>query len=86
MIKILNIFLGAYVPLTAEGNIIVDGVLTSCYADFDHDLALFTMAPMQRFANALNWIFGDDTGFPIYVNIARELGILLMPDGHNWGY
>ena len=78
--------LGAYVPLTKEGNIIVDGVLTSCYADFHHDLAHLVMAPMQVFALALEWIFGDDTGFPIYVNIARELGILLLPDGHNWTY
>ena len=34
-------------PLTMEGNIIVDGVLASCYASFDHDLAHIAMAPMQ---------------------------------------
>ena len=71
-------------PLTKEGNIIVDGVLTSCYADFNHDLAHLTMIPMQRFANVLQWIFGDDAGFPIYVIIARQLGFLLMPEGLNW--
>ena len=31
--------LGAYVPLTEDGNILVDGVLASCYASFDHGLA-----------------------------------------------
>ena len=31
--------LGAYTPVTVEGNIAVDGVLASCYAFADHDLA-----------------------------------------------
>ena len=75
---------GAYVPLTKEGNIIVDGVLTSCYADFHHDVAHLTMTPMQRLAEALEWVFGADAGFSNYVNIAREFGILLFPDGQNW--
>ena len=30
---------GAFTPVTMEGNIIVDGVLTSCYASASHDLA-----------------------------------------------
>ena len=77
-------FVGAYVPLTKEGMIIVDGVLTSCYAECDHDLAHLTMMPLQRFADALDWIFGNDNGFSSYANIAREWGIVLLPDGHNW--
>ena len=80
------IFLGAYVPLTREGLIVVDGVLASCYADFDHDLAHLIMTPMQRFSKVMQWIFGDDTGFAIYVNTARELGILLLPDAQYWSY
>ena len=39
--------LGAFVPLTADGNIVVEGVLASCYASFDHGLAHFVMTPMQ---------------------------------------
>ena len=66
IMKIIKSFVGAYVPLTEQGKIIVDGVLTSCYADVNHDLAHLTMAPMQRFADVLDWIFGDDTEFPIY--------------------
>ena len=58
----------------------VNGVFTSCYADFDHDLAHFVMTPMQRFSEMLEWIFGSDVGFPVYVNIAREIGILMLPD------
>ena len=71
-------------PLVNEEKLIVDGVLTSCYADFDHDLTHLTMTPMQSIAEALKWIFGDDTGFSIYVNIARELGIILLLSGHNY--
>ena len=44
-----NIFIfvsGAYLPLTAEGNIIANGVLVSCYAGIDHDLVHLTMIPM----------------------------------------
>ena len=46
-IKIFHLlFLGAYVPLTADGNIVVDQILASCYASFDHDLAHLMMMPM----------------------------------------
>ena len=41
---------GAFVPLTKNGNIMVDGVLASCYASFDHDLAHFGMRPLQWFS------------------------------------
>ena len=48
----LYYFVGAYVPLTMEGNIIVDGVLASCYPEyFDHNLAHLLMIPMQTFSN-----------------------------------
>ena len=72
-------FLGAYVPLTNNGKIVVDGVLASCYADFDHELAHFTMTPMQRFPDVMVWIFGEDTGFPVFVSTIRELGMLMLP-------
>ena len=63
-----------------EGNIIVDTVLASCHAGSDHDLAHLTMEPMLRFSKVMEWIFGINTGFPVFVSIARELGILLLPD------
>ena len=68
--------LGAYVPGTKEGNIIVDGVLASCYAGINHDLAHLSMIPMQWYKDGLEWILGYDTAFPVYVSIARELSIL----------
>ena len=73
---------GAYVPLVMEGKIIADGVLASCYADFPHDLAHAMMVPMQRFADAMKYIFGEDTGFSTFVSTARELGFVLLPSGH----
>ena len=81
-----HIFPGAYVALTTEGKIIVDGVLASCYADFYHDLADLTMAPMQRLPAVLEWIIGDDAGFPAYVSTLRKLGMMLLPDDHFWSY
>ena len=74
-------FLGAHVPLTNNGNIVVDGVLASCYANIDHHLAHFTMTPMKWFPEIMEWIFGEDTGFSIFVVMARQLGILMLPCG-----
>ena len=42
-------FAGAFVPLTAEGTIVVDGVLASCYASFDHDWAHLLTTPIRWF-------------------------------------
>ena len=74
-------FLGAYVPLTKEGKIIVDGVLASCYANFHHDLAHLTMLPMQQLSEVLEWIIGNDTGYPVYVSTAGVIGRFILPNG-----
>ena len=66
--------IGAYVPLIIEGKVMVDGILASCYADIYHDVAHLTMTPMERFSEVMEHIFGDDTGFPVFVSTARELG------------
>ena len=44
---------GAYVPLVNEGNIVVDGVLASCYGSFNHDVAHIIMAPMRWFPGTM---------------------------------
>ena len=64
----------------------VDGVLASCYADFDHDLAHITITPMQKFAEVMEWMFGSDYGFPVYVGTARQLGRLILPDKQYLNY
>ena len=76
--------IGAYLPLVMEGNIMVDGVLASCYASVDHDLAHLIMTPMQKFSESMEWIFGEDAGLPVFVNTAMELGTLLLPDSSFW--
>ena len=66
-----------------EGNIIVDGVLVSCYSSADHDLAHFTMAPMRWFPKIIQWIFGEESGFQGYVRINECIGRWLNANGAN---
>ena len=73
-------FPGAYVPLTEEGTIIVDGILASCYATFNHDLAHLVMTPMQWFPSITEWIFGQEHGIQGFVKIAKTLGRYLTPN------
>ena len=66
---------GAYSPITMEGTIMVNNVLASCYAHSpDHDLAHFGMTPLRWFPDIMQWIFGEDIEFPVYVTIAADLG------------
>ena len=44
---------GAYVPLTMEGNIAVDGILASCYPSCYHDLGHIGMLPIQLFPTVI---------------------------------
>ena len=67
-------FPGLYIPLTEEGNIIVDGVLASCHASTDHDLAHFGTLPIQWSPEILKAVFGEENGTQIYVIIAAEIG------------
>ena len=73
------LLVGAYVPLTKVGNIVVDGVLASCYASCDHDLAHITMAPMQWLPKTIEWLFGEDEGSADLVSIVKTLGRMILP-------
>ena len=53
-----------------EGNIIVDGVLASCYASASHDLAHIGMTPIRWFPSVVEWILGEHDISSAYVNIA----------------
>ena len=65
--------------MVMEGNIVVDGVLASCYASYDHDLSHFTMTLIGWFPYITELIFGNDNGSSAYVNVIRDMGDLLLP-------
>ena len=64
-----------------DGNIVVDGLLASCYASIDHDLGNIGMAPVQWFPEIALRIFGVDEISPSRANIAEELQRWLLPFG-----
>ena len=71
-----------------EGNIVVDGVLASCYPFVSHDLAHIGMVPIRWFPKIIEWLFGEDNGFQVYVLIAEDLDRWAMPlwqTGSNFG-
>ena len=78
-------FPGAYVPLTKEGNIMVNGVLASCYPFTNHYLAHISMTLMQLFPRVTELIFGYDNGLQAYVNTLDSLGKWVLPNMlQNW--
>ena len=64
----------------------VDGILASCYASFDHDLAHITMAPIQWSPEIIEWIIGKEKGSLAYANIAKEFGRWMLPYGQIFKY
>ena len=66
-----------------EGNIVVDGVLTSCYAIVDHDIAQIVMKPIQWCPDVIELVFGDENGVSAYINVAKAIGIWFLPEGSN---
>ena len=66
-----------------EGNIIVDGVLASCYPSADHDLIHIGMFPARWFSDVVEWIFGQENGLSSYVKITEEFGKWSLPYSQN---
>ena len=56
-----------------EGNIVVDGVLASCYPNFDHDISHFDMTSL-RFPPMIEEILGRaENGFSVFAKVAADL-------------
>ena len=73
------LFVGTYTPLTMEGNIIVNGILASCYAFGNHDLAHVGVTPIRWFPEMMELIIGEDNGFSLYAKTAEDLTKWMLP-------
>ena len=62
-----------------EGSIITDEVLASCDAFADHDLAHISITPMMWIPTINNLVLGDDSGIPVYIKIAEQMGNVMLP-------
>ena len=68
-----------------EGNIVVDGVLASCYPSTHHDMAHLGMAPIRYFPQLIMSIFQEENGFSVFVQIMEGLGRWVNPNSQQ-GY
>ena len=59
----------------------VNGVLASCYASFDHDVAHIAMTPVQWFSDVIQLVFGENVNISSYVMIAKEIGRWVLDHG-----
>ena len=59
----------------------VDGVLASCYATVDRDIAQILMKPIQWYPDVIELVFGDDNGVSAYVNVANTIGRWFLLQG-----
>ena len=58
-----------------EGNILVDGVLASCYASVNHDLAHVVMKPLLWFPSMMGLLLGEEKSTQhTYATILEHVG------------
>ena len=68
-------------------SIVVDGVLASCYAFSDQDLAHMAMLPIRSYPEVMEWLIGIEDGFTGFAKIAENLGNYMLPyDSLYWWY
>ena len=71
---------GAYAPLTTEGNILVDGILASCYASSHHDLGHLALAPIRYLLTLMDCMFGQSNDYPGYVKLIEDFEKIMSPN------
>ncbi|KAL1022212.1 hypothetical protein UPYG_G00023780 [Umbra pygmaea] len=81
---------GVYAPLTRHGTLVVNGVVTSCYAVVDeHNLAHWAFAPLRLLHHWTGSAGGHvgDTGVHWYSKVLYWIGSLLLGSEHfhPWG-
>ena len=64
--------------MTIDGNIVVDGVLASCYSFSHHHLAHIVITPLRWFPDIMNSVFGVDNESPGYIKFAEGLGTWVL--------
>ena len=63
-----------------EGNILVDGVLASCYASVNHDLAHVGMKPLLWFPSIMELLLGEEKSAQhTYAAILEHVGRMMSP-------
>ena len=63
----------------------VDGILASCYAFSDHDVAHIGMTPIRWFPRLIERIFGGNNESPDFVNVADKFAKMVFPSGNRYG-
>ena len=65
-----------------EGNIVVDGILASCYALHDHDKAHFAVTPIAWIPHLIEGIFNVNNESPDYAKLVDDVSALWFD---TWG-
>ncbi|XP_041378607.1 uncharacterized protein LOC121390766 isoform X2 [Gigantopelta aegis] len=68
---------GAYVPLTDEGTLVVDGFLASCYTTASHDVAHILMTPFRWFP----WLLASEQqdGYSSLIPVIKAIARMVLP-------
>ena len=82
---LLLLYIGAFVPLTMEGTIMVDEVLASCYPSEDHDIIHNMLLLVRYFPHFTMWIFGKENGFYSYIKILEHIHKWVVANNHLYG-
>ena len=91
-VDVIRVDEGLYAPLTSTGNIVIDDVISSCYAEVtSHRLAHLAMAPI-RLAHSFAWYLGlertvssleglqSDFGIHPYAALLRTVADYFLPE------